>query len=452
MTASVLTNTSAMTALQTLRDTNSNLRSVNDQISTGKEIAAAKDNASIFAISEVMEADVAGFQAVSDSLSLGQSTLGVASNAAESVGDLLNQIKGKIVAANEDNVDRQKLQNEVGSLREQINGIVSSAQFNGLNLIDGSTNTSGFDVLSSLDRDASGSVTTNNISLDTTNTDLSTSGGTALSVNGTADTTVTGANVFQIANQDNSGGSGATVGPNGAATVTLTESDGGTTTDGIAIGGFDFQIGGGVFTGGTTAVSDATAGVDDTNTGGLLAGDSITITVGNASARYTVAEGDAQGDISAGLREGLINAGLNTDDVSLTVNGNGELEVSNQTTNEVDVEMSSARASGGLAGLDSLDVSNAAGAQQALTDIEGFIQTAVDAQAAIGTVESRLEIQNDFMSSLIDSFEAGIGSLVDADLEEASARLQALQVQQQLGTQALSIANQQPQNLLALFR
>ncbi|MEO1275362.1 MAG: flagellin, partial [Pseudomonadota bacterium] len=66
--------------------------------------------------------------------------------------------------------------------------------------------------------------------------------------------------------------------------------------------------------------------------------------------------------------------------------------------------------------------------------------------------ERRIDIQSDFMSSLIDSFKSGIGALVDADLEEASARLQALQVQQQLGVQALSIANQAPQNILALFR
>jgi flagellin len=67
-------------------------------------------------------------------------------------------------------------------------------------------------------------------------------------------------------------------------------------------------------------------------------------------------------------------------------------------------------------------------------------------------VQKRVEIQADFVSKLSDSMKAGIGTLVDADMEEASARLQALQVQQQLGVQALSIANQQPQNLLSLFR
>jgi flagellin len=110
------------------------------------------------------------------------------------------------------------------------------------------------------------------------------------------------------------------------------------------------------------------------------------------------------------------------------------------------------RASGGLAGLDTLDVSTATGASSALSRIESYIQTAVDSQAQLGTTEKRLEIQSNFMSKLVDSFNNGIGSLVDADMEEASARLKALQTQQQLGVQALSIANQAPSTLMTLFR
>ncbi|MCE8421306.1 flagellin, partial [Rhodovulum sulfidophilum] len=53
---------------------------------------------------------------------------------------------------------------------------------------------------------------------------------------------------------------------------------------------------------------------------------------------------------------------------------------------------------------------------------------------------------------LVDSLKNGIGSMVDADMEAASAKLQALQVQQQLATQSLSIANQAPQNILTLFK
>lgn len=92
------------------------------------------------------------------------------------------------------------------------------------------------------------------------------------------------------------------------------------------------------------------------------------------------------------------------------------------------------------------------GADSALADIENLIQTSVDAAANFGSVQGRIETQADFISGLSDALKSGIGSLVDADMEETSARLQALQVQQQLGVQALSIANQAPQQLLSLFR
>lgn len=81
-----------------------------------------------------------------------------------------------------------------------------------------------------------------------------------------------------------------------------------------------------------------------------------------------------------------------------------------------------------------------------------MISATAEAQAVLGTAENRLENQEVFMGKLTDAFKSGIGTLVDANLEEASARLQALQVQQQLGTQALSIANQAPQSILSLFR
>lgn len=452
MSSSVLTNTSAMIALQNLRSTNGSLAEVTNQISTGKAVATAKDNAAVFAIASVMESDVTGFEAVSDSLSLGQSTVAVASKSAESINKLLNEIKGKVIAANEDNVDRTKLQNEIVSLREQITSITSAAQFNGLNLIDGSNDgTGGFSVLSSIDRAADGSVTSNSISFDPTLTNLSTSSGTALVIGSAAVGGVVAANVVNIADQTGGAGATLTAAGNGQQ-VTLTASDGATDTDGIVIGDYDFQIGAGTFTGGTAAVSDATAGVDTAQTGGLLAGDALTLQIGEISTRYTIREGDTQADINAGLRAGLLEAGLDTDTVSVDVNATGQLVIDNQTANAVDVEMTVARASGGLAGLDTIDVSDAAGAQAALGRVEGFIQNTVDAMAQLGTIEKRLEIQGDFMSNLIDTFEAGIGGLVDADLEEASARLKALQTQQQLGVQALSIANAAPQSLLSLFR
>ena len=75
-----------------------------------------------------------------------------------------------------------------------------------------------------------------------------------------------------------------------------------------------------------------------------------------------------------------------------------------------------------------------------------------DAATTLGSVKSRVDLQKDFVSALIDSIDRGVGQLVDADMNKESTRLQALQTQQQLGIQALTIANGQPQALLALFR
>jgi flagellin len=103
-------------------------------------------------------------------------------------------------------------------------------------------------------------------------------------------------------------------------------------------------------------------------------------------------------------------------------------------------------------GVDAIDVTTAAGASAAIDTIETAIGTSVDAAAQLGSVQNRLTIQSDFVKSLSDALTTGVGSLVDANMEEESARLSALQVQQQLGVQSLSIANSTPQSILSLFR
>ena len=75
-----------------------------------------------------------------------------------------------------------------------------------------------------------------------------------------------------------------------------------------------------------------------------------------------------------------------------------------------------------------------------------------DAAATLGATNSRLSMQDDFMADLMDVIDKGVGRLVDADMNEESTRLKALQTQQQLGIQALSIANSNSDNILSLFR
>ena len=284
--SSILTNNSAMVALQTLKGINKDLATTQGQISTGKDIATAKDNSAIWAISKVMESDVSGFKAISKSLSLGESTVAVASAGAEQIVNIMNSMKERIVAATGDNVDYQKLTDDVNAMKAQIGSIVDASQFNGANLL----NAAGGDVsvLASIDRDAAGTLT--------------------------------------------------------ASTITV-----------------------------------------------------------------------ASADLETAL-------GIDTTDAT------------------------------GASSLANIDVSSAAAAETSIAELETYLQAAVDGAAALGASSKRIADQGEFVGKLTDALKSGIGSLVDANMEEASARLQALQVQQQLGTQSLSIANQAPQQLLSLFR
>lgn len=395
---SILTNNSANTALQNLRLVNKNLSMVQEQISTGKKIGNAKDNASIFAISTVIKSDIEGFKKISDSLNLGSSTVAVARGAAEQVTSLLNTVKGLIVQSQESNVDRGKIQTDISQLRNQINSIVSAAQFNGLNLVSG---TGSVNFLASLDRDSSGNVTASQISV--SRQSLETAAGTAVA--GLASTTT---------------------GVNGA----------GTSAAQLVATGNSFTLG---------IESSAT----------FTAGDVYEVQVDGRKFQYVVQTGDDHDDVGQGVTNLINTAGLSGVAAVFTAGGAADASIAiNNTSGSTVAVLASANdgTGGGLAALASVDVSTAAGASSALGAIEGLIQTAVNAAAAFGSTQKRVEIQNEFVSNLIDALNSGVGAMTDADLEEASARLQSLQVQQQLGIQALSIANQSPQSILALFR
>lgn len=102
-------------------------------------------------------------------------------------------------------------------------------------------------------------------------------------------------------------------------------------------------------------------------------------------------------------------------------------------------------------GIEASVLSTSAGASTALTAIETAIDRITSRLAELGSSARRIEIQNEFSTQLIDILRQGVGNLVDADLAEESAKLQALQIQQQLGVQALAIANSGPQAILGLF-
>ncbi|MEF3048093.1 flagellin [Tabrizicola sp. L79] len=427
--SSILTNNGAMVALQTMKSINKNMASVQNEISTGKSVSTAKENAAVWAISKTMESDVKGFAGISDSLSLGSSTIAVARSASEQITDLLTEIKGKIVASQEANVDRTKIQADVSALRDQIGSIVGAAQFNGLNLLSnrqggatvtqivgntgagaGILNSSQVDILSSLDR-SSGGVKSSNISV--AKADLGTQARVAGGGTDLAGAAVTGAGAIAA-------------GLSGTISIvgdTATAARGGNKV----LAGDTYAIAG--FAGITNAIS------------------------------YVARDGDSTTDIAKGLVDRLNfeakKAGVSVSAELDTTGANPGVKITNGTTASITTTTTTASggtAGGGLELLRDIDVSTGAGAEAALSAIEGLTQTAIQAAADFGTSQSRIEVQKDFVSNLVDSLKSGIGSMVDADMEETSARLQALQVQQQLATQSLSIANQAPQNILSLFR
>ncbi|WP_417812500.1 flagellin [Thalassospira alkalitolerans] len=442
--SSILTNNGAMVALQTLKSINSDLSTTQSQISTGKSVASAKDNASVWAISKVMESDVKGFQAISDSLALGQSSVAVAANAAETVTDLLTDIKGKIVAAQEENVDREKIQTDITALTEQIDSVVKAAQFNGLNLIDGSSEDV-MKVLSSLDRSASGEVKGShievgrkNLSVSTPTTSASFGGGNPADQAAADDMIQAGGDNtdFAATTYDGSNETSTITGSGGTLTFTIGEVQDGSSYR-VILDDVNVNVaGGGTTTGARTFeyVASATDGTADVAKNLMNQINAFFGAATNATDGYEVAQG----------------TGTNANQLTVTNGSATDIKVFTQAA--TGGTAGSSASSGGLGALSNIDVTSDSGATGALAAIDGLISQSIDAAAAFGSAQSRMETQTSFVANLTDSLKSGIGAMVDADMEEASARLQALQVQQQLGVQSLSIANQAPQSILSLFR
>jgi len=97
-------------------------------------------------------------------------------------------------------------------------------------------------------------------------------------------------------------------------------------------------------------------------------------------------------------------------------------------------------------------VNTVSAAKAALSAVNASIEKVSLALAKLGTGSKALNTHMNFVNKLQDAIDAGVGNIVDADLAKESAKLQALQTKEQLGFQALSIANQGPGNLLSLFR
>ncbi|WP_104664994.1 flagellin N-terminal helical domain-containing protein [Ensifer adhaerens] len=311
---SILTNSSAMGALATLRSINSSMETTQERISSGLRVGTAADNAAYWSIATTMRSDNKALSAVQDALGLGAAKTDVASSAMENSKDVVDEIKKKLVTASEPGVDKSKIQKEISELQKQLISIAKSASFSGENWVyhDANNAVGTKSVVGSFNRDAKGNVSLTTLQYDTNKSSL-------IEMNGTAyNTTGTGLLSSNISYMDSTGG----------ATISL---------------------------------------------------------------NYSV----------------------------LT------LDITNMTT-------------GSLA--------------QALSGVDSVLSQMTDAAADLGALNARIDLQKGFVDNLSDSIEKGVGRLVDADMNEESTRLKALQTQQQLGIQALTIANSNSQNILSLFR
>jgi flagellin len=376
---SVNTNTNALAALQTLNLTQQSLTRTQNRVSSGLKVAGAADDASTFAIAQGQRGDIAGFQAISNSLALGSAFVNVALNGAQSISDTLNQIKAKVVQAQDPTQDHNAINNDITAFLQQIDGVAAAAQFNGVNLINvGSTNQN---VLSSLNRTGS-TVTTATITVNAQNLTQAGLGVAGLNVaNATGTLTI-----------------GSSYAPATSQTLTLTS--GGTTTT------FEF------------VTSLATS---------LTAAGNVAVVIGGTTGQSTA-------NLTTALGQHGYNASFTPTGNLLVSAAAGDITANTSTVT-------------GLTG--TIGVASSAGA---LSTVEAAINKIKTSLSQLGTAANQISTQTNFVKSLTDSLIGGVSQLVDADLAAESANLQSLQTKQQLGIQALSIANQGPGAVLTLFR
>ncbi len=403
---SVNSNFGASVALQNLNSTNKQLNEVQSRISTGMKVANAKDNGAVFAIAEGQRARVSAVAAVKDGISRTSSAIDVALSAGESIGKVLQTLKTKAVAAQANDLtteQRAALQSDFAAMRSQIDTIANSAQFNGTNLIKGTGND-----VNVLISDLGGSTAATGVGVQT-----------AVMTNplsGSAVITAAGANIaatdtITLTLSDTAGGSANSLAVNVEITNTMTIDD--------YVNAVNSASGGKI-----------SASYDDKN-------GQFTYLVNDDAYDTLVVASDNAGGAAAALGEGVASG-------NVTSSGSNSYTVTG-----MDLSLSGAL----FSAFSASDIStSAAAATTAANAIDTAITGLNDKLARMGSQSKALDIQSDFLGTLSDTIEAGIGNLVDADLAKESARLQSLQIKQQLGAQALSIANQAPSLVLSFFR
>ncbi len=387
---SILTNVAAMSALQTLRSIDASMEETQARVSSGLRVESASDNAAYWSIATTMRSDNMALSAVEDALGLGAAKIDTAYSGMDSAVEVVKLIKAKLVAATEDGVDKTKIQEEITQLQDQLLSIAEAASFSGENWLQADLGGTDLEksVVASFVRDDSGNVSVKKV-----------------------DYTLTSANVLF----DTGGDAGL------LDTQTSIEDD--SITLNINTGGV------------ITPVTVQAYTIDDViaDTGSVFTGDSATggaLSYVKVSNDVWVAAVDQTGvpTQEVAFNDGTTSWAVDTTAVPGTVT----------TASVSDLVIGATTTTGQL--------------DQLIQMVDDALEAMTSAASALGSISTRIEMQQDFVASLTDSIDTGIGRLVDADMNEESTRLKALQTQQQLAIQSLSIANSSSEVILTLFR
>jgi flagellin len=391
---SVLNNPASLSALQALQMTQQSLNTVQNEVSTGLSVATAADNSSYWSIAAQLNSDSGIVQASNDALSQGQSLLATASSAINSVITTINAINTALTQATEPGAQIADINTSLAQDGKQLTDAVNAASFNGLNVLNGSVASlnfvSGFNASSN-----GGSI--NTIAFTTQALYGLTTGGTSTST--TSQSTVTDA-------------------------TTMSQLQAQFTADAAD----------------TTAVSyttpTATYGNDavfEDTTNQALTVQSMALDGTVTTTTYTAL--DANGNsIAQGGTPTFATAASYGVTTTVTTPASQNLLVQN--------------------GLDltNLSITGGSDAETALTAVNQALSAVTNYAAEIGAVQDRMTTANTFNTALMTNYANGVSGMVDADMNTASTQLQALQTQEQLGIQSLSIANQNAQLILKLFQ
>jgi flagellin len=477
---SVNTNLGALAALQSLETTQQALNETQNEVSTGQKVSSSADNPAIYSIANTINANVAGLSAVSDSLNFGAQVVSTASSAVSSVSTVLDSLQQTVTSSNTSGESLTTLQNQVTSAINSINQYASDATFSGVNLFayqnGGDVTSNSLNVVQSVD----GTVyTVSNLinpppvgsAAATSNKTLSDALGlTSLSVLTGADSSTASA-TQSIGAKFSLGATGASAPtPASAFAYTSTGGDAAFTiyTGAQATGGLPGGTGDNTYTfefvdSNSTSTALQSLPSAGTTSKGVTTGANQVIAVNIDTA--TQSTNQIVGALQAALTANGFGVVQNSDG-SLNIVGNGltgaafgyVLGGAFTSSSETDTSVTGAdetlnSASGNVADATSgIEVQALSTNETAVTTVQNAVQQLNTISATLGAASQQITGIQNFTSALSSALTAGVGALTDADLATESAKLTSLQTKQQLATQSLSIAEQQPQSLLTLFK